>query len=254
MAALKEQLAIGSTHSAEGQALVRLMAFSQLIQCGWNNGSRTILLIGAASLEGMIISNLARALGIRILGTGLQAAECAYLSALGLNGVLNHAAADLSQALPLPFWERIDLCIDLVGDNFARTLLARLPSHCILLAADQRRATEATAQIVPFHHKAKAAESILQAAGITMNEETMEVHYQGRLLDLKRKEYLLLKKFMEHPDKVFTRDELLNEVWGYNSYPATRTVDNHIVQLRKKIAGHLFQTMRGAGYRLKGQE
>lgn len=91
----------------------------------------------------------------------------------------------------------------------------------------------------------------IKAADILLNLRTMEVHYQGRPVELRRKEFLLLKTFLEDPNRVFTRDELLNSVWGYDAYPVTRTVDNHILQLRKKIAGHLFQTLHGVGYRFR---
>lgn len=94
------------------------------------------------------------------------------------------------------------------------------------------------------------AAHVLRAADITMNLKTMEVRYAGRRVELTKKEYLLLKLFMENPEKVFCRDELLDKVWGYECYPTTRTVDNHILHLRKKIADHLFETLRGVGYRM----
>jgi len=50
---------------------------------------------------------------------------------------------------------------------------------------------------------------------------------------------------------VFTRDELLDQVWGYNHYPTTRTVDTHILQLRQKLVGIEIETLRGVGYRMK---
>jgi DNA-binding response OmpR family regulator len=56
---------------------------------------------------------------------------------------------------------------------------------------------------------------------------------------------------MENPNRVFPREALLNQVWGYENYPTTRTVDNHIVQLRQKIAPELFETVRGVGYRFR---
>jgi DNA-binding response OmpR family regulator len=67
-------------------------------------------------------------------------------------------------------------------------------------------------------------------------------------------EFKLLKYFVEHAERVLSREELLNEVWGYNSYPTTRTVDNQILKLRQKLEPdsaeprHL-QTVYGAGYK-----
>jgi len=50
--------------------------------------------------------------------------------------------------------------------------------------------------------------------------------------------------------RVFTRDELLNQVWGYQHFPSTRTVDTHILQLRQKLPGIAISSVRGVGYRL----
>ena len=55
----------------------------------------------------------------------------------------------------------------------------------------------------------------------------------------------------ESSQRVFSRDEILNKVWGYENFPTTRTVDTHILQLRQKISDSYFETVRGVGYRLK---
>jgi len=76
----------------------------------------------------------------------------------------------------------------------------------------------------------------------------------GVPITLTAHEFKLLKYFVENPERVLSREELLNEVWGYNSYPTTRTVDNQILKLRQKLEAdaadprHL-QTVYGAGYR-----
>ena len=67
-------------------------------------------------------------------------------------------------------------------------------------------------------------------------------------------EFKLLKYFVEHAERVLSREELLNEVWGYNSYPTTRTVDNQILKLRQKLEPdaaepRYLQTVYGAGYK-----
>jgi DNA-binding response OmpR family regulator len=71
---------------------------------------------------------------------------------------------------------------------------------------------------------------------------------------LTSQEFKVLKFFVHNPDRVVSREELLNEVWGYQSYPSTRTVDNHILRLRQKLekdpAHPLhFKTVHGAGYK-----
>ena len=71
---------------------------------------------------------------------------------------------------------------------------------------------------------------------------------------LTAQEFKLLKFFAQSPDRVISRDELLNEVWGYQNYPSTRTVDNHILRLRQKLEPdpanpRFFLTLHGAGYK-----
>ena len=76
----------------------------------------------------------------------------------------------------------------------------------------------------------------------------------GKPVTLTAHEFKLLRFFLENPERVLSRDELLNEVWGYNAYPSTRTVDNQILKLRQKLEGDPanpvhFCTVHGAGYR-----
>ena len=81
-----------------------------------------------------------------------------------------------------------------------------------------------------------------------------EVTQEGRRMDLTFKEYELLKFLASNPGKVFTRETLLNRVWGYDYYGGTRTVDVHIRRLRSKIetGDELFiDTVRNVGYRFR---
>jgi len=87
---------------------------------------------------------------------------------------------------------------------------------------------------------------------LVMDVAKCEVSVNGRLVVLTFKEYGLLKFLMRHKGKVFTRDVLLNEVWGYDYYGGDRTVDVHIRRLRSKIedADHTFiETIRNIGYK-----
>jgi len=82
----------------------------------------------------------------------------------------------------------------------------------------------------------------------------MQVSRDGRRVTLTAHEFKLLRFFLENPERVLTREELLNEVWGYNFYPSTRTVDNHMLKLRQKLESDPanpvhFCTVHGAGYR-----
>ena len=76
----------------------------------------------------------------------------------------------------------------------------------------------------------------------------------GEAITLTSQEFKTLKCFLLNPDRVFSRDELLNEAWGYESYPSTRTVDNHILKLRQKLEPDParpvhFRTVHGIGYK-----
>jgi DNA-binding response OmpR family regulator len=83
---------------------------------------------------------------------------------------------------------------------------------------------------------------------------TMEIHRNGRPVTLTSKEFKTLAYLIKNPRRVISRDELLNEVWGYENYPCTRTVDNHILRLRKKLETepahpkHL-HTVHSSGYK-----
>ena len=70
-------------------------------------------------------------------------------------------------------------------------------------------------------------------------------------ITLTRTEFELLVFLSKNAGRVFTREELLDQVWGYNHNPTTRTVDTHILQLRQKLPGIDIETLRGVGYRMK---
>ena len=83
---------------------------------------------------------------------------------------------------------------------------------------------------------------------------TMEIHRNGRPVILTFKEFKTLEYLIKNPRRVISRDELLNEVWGYWNYPCTRTVDNHILKLRKKLEAEPgnpkhFHTVHSSGYK-----
>jgi DNA-binding response OmpR family regulator len=89
---------------------------------------------------------------------------------------------------------------------------------------------------------------------VIVNVPTMEVCRNGRIVALKYKEFQLLVYLMKNPRRVISRDELLKDVWLYQSYPSTRTVDNHILRLRQKLESKParpahFITVHGAGYK-----
>ena len=89
---------------------------------------------------------------------------------------------------------------------------------------------------------------------VSVDFTKMEVTREGQVITLTAQEFKTLKFLVQNPDRVISRDELLNEVWGYQNYPSTRTVDNHILKLRQKLERDPanpvhFRTVHGMGYK-----
>ena len=96
----------------------------------------------------------------------------------------------------------------------------------------------------------------LRHADLTLDQATREVRRNGRPLDLTAREFALLRFFMEHPRQVFSKDQLLKAVWGYDYAGDSNVVEAYVSYLRRKLNGpeepDLIQTIRGSGYRLGG--
>jgi DNA-binding response OmpR family regulator len=93
---------------------------------------------------------------------------------------------------------------------------------------------------------------IISANGLVVDDVTYTAKLDGRVLDLTFKEFELLKFLAQHPGRVFTRQQLLQEVWGYDYFGGTRTVDVHVRRLRAKLGVEnetLIGTVRNVGYR-----
>ncbi|RME64773.1 MAG: phosphate regulon transcriptional regulatory protein PhoB [Alphaproteobacteria bacterium] len=101
------------------------------------------------------------------------------------------------------------------------------------------------------------AGAALHHAGITLDTATHKVTRDGRAIKLGPTEYRLLRHFMEHPRRVFSRQSLLDAVWGHDVYVELRTVDVHIRRLRKALNApgepDIIRTVRSAGYALDGE-
>jgi DNA-binding response OmpR family regulator len=92
----------------------------------------------------------------------------------------------------------------------------------------------------------------IRAGDVVIDETTYSARVRGQQLDLTYKEFELLKYLAQHPGRVFTRAQLLQEVWGYDYFGGTRTVDVHVRRLRAKLGPELDQhigTVRNVGYR-----
>ncbi len=97
--------------------------------------------------------------------------------------------------------------------------------------------------------------------GLTINRDTYEVELNGKIIEMPPKEFELLYFLAEHKNKVFTRDQLLNEIWGYEFFGDSRTIDVHIKRIREKIETEETQgfpwqlkTIWGVGYKFEDKQ
>lgn len=103
---------------------------------------------------------------------------------------------------------------------------------------------------------AARATTPISASGLSIDEPSYQATLDGTPLDLTFKEFELLRFLAAHPARVFTREQLLSEVWGYDYFGGTRTVDVHVRRLRAKLGdlARLIGTVRGVGYRFERLE
>ncbi len=101
------------------------------------------------------------------------------------------------------------------------------------------------------------AEAPIRASGVSVDAASYTAKVHGEPLNLTFKEFELLKHLVQHPGRVFTREQLLHEVWGYDYFGGTRTVDVHVRRLRAKLGPdqeQLIGTVRNVGYRFVPRE
>ena len=132
-------------------------------------------------------------------------------------------------------WGIDDVILDTAGpaEVDARIRIA-LGKHAIELVAADPHAAE------------------IRSGDVTIDEATYTARLKGNVLDLTFKEFELLKYLAQHPGRVFTRAQLLQEIWGYDYFGGTRTVDVHIRRLRSKLGPEfeaIIGTVRNVGYR-----
>ncbi|MEO8907766.1 MAG: response regulator transcription factor [Microbacteriaceae bacterium] len=110
---------------------------------------------------------------------------------------------------------------------------------------------DARIRLATSRHAAEHASTKINASGVVIDEASYSAKVQGRPLDLTFKEFELLRFLALHPSRVFTREQLLSEVWGYDYFGGTRTVDVHVRRLRAKLGEleSLIGTVRNVGYR-----
>ena len=110
---------------------------------------------------------------------------------------------------------------------------------------------EARIRLAIAKYRAEREVDTINASGVVIDESSYSAKVHGKPLDLTYKEFELLKFLAQHPGRVFSRDQLLSEVWGYDYFGGSRTVDVHIRRLRAKLGDleGLISTVRNVGYR-----
>lgn len=160
---------------------------------------------------------------------------CKILHATGLNAPLILVVTEGGMAAVTPDWEVADVVLETAGpaevDARIRLVLGRAQAD-------------------------KPTDSRISASGVVIDEASYSVKVNERTLDLTFKEFELLRFLAQHPNRVFTREQLLSEVWGYDYFGGTRTVDVHVRRLRAKLGDmeQLIGTVRNVGYRFNATE
>jgi DNA-binding winged helix-turn-helix (wHTH) protein len=110
---------------------------------------------------------------------------------------------------------------------------------------------DARVRLVTTRSQPGPEDQMISASGVTIDEVSYQAKVNGKALDLTYKEFELLRFLAGHPQRVFTREQLLSEVWGYDYFGGTRTVDVHVRRLRAKLGDmeSLIGTVRNVGYR-----
>lgn len=145
------------------------------------------------------------------------------------------------------------MVLSAIGDEMDKVLLLEIGADDYVVKPFGTR--ELLARIRALLRRTEPdATKVLSFADVQVDLTRRIVSRRGEELKLTRAEYNLLTYFLQNPDRALTRDMILNSVWGYESFPNTRTVDAHVVRLRQKLepeanAPRHFITVHGVGYR-----
>ena len=160
---------------------------------------------------------------------------CRLLQTTGLSSPLLLVLTEGGMAAVVADWGADDVLLDSAGP-------AEVEARLRLAAGRSRLADVQQADETPE----------IRAGDLVVDEVTYSARVRNRALDLTYKEFELLKFLAQHPGRVFTRAQLLQEVWGYDYFGGTRTVDVHVRRLRAKLGPEhdaLIGTVRNVGYR-----
>jgi len=123
----------------------------------------------------------------------------------------------------------------------------------VVLASAGPAEVHARLRLLAARNSAGGNSGLVSLGELTIEEDTYTARLRGRALELTYKEFELLKFLAQHPGRVFTREQLVTEVWGYDFFGGTRTVDVHVRRLRAKLGPEhesLIGTVRNVGYKM----
>jgi DNA-binding response OmpR family regulator len=186
----------------------------------------------------------------------------------GLDSFQNAAPAAVVLDLRLPKLSGRDLCREIkaqaptlpivvlsaASDVSDKVLLLELGADDYVTKPFSPRELLARVRAALRHTTRKPEPNVIRFGNITLDSKKMEVTRDGNPVVLTAQEFKTFQFLVQNSERVITRDELLNEVWGYQNYPSTRTVDNHILKLRQKLEKDPsnpvhFRTVHGMGYK-----
>lgn len=163
------------------------------------------------------------------------------------------AAEEAAKRLSLAWETGLPPIIVIVSEDTVARFRFESGADDFLLTSSSVGEISARLALVARHTGHGDEPSVLKVGDLTVNPDNYQVYVRGRPLDLTYKEFELLKFLAQRPGRVCDRDMLLREVWGYDYYGGTRTVDVHIRRLRAKLGLEhetLIETIRNVGYRL----
>ncbi|KKA46163.1 MULTISPECIES: response regulator transcription factor [unclassified Salinivibrio] len=164
--------------------------------------------------------------------------------------ILDRQLADGDSLAHLPHWLSLKavpvivLTAKVEVEQRVEGLMAGAKDYVVKPFSHQELLARIYAQLRPL------GESQLVYGQIKVEPGSRHVYWQDQDVTLKPKEFDLLLLLLQNQGRVFHREELLNKIWGYQAFPTTRTVDNHVLRLRQKLPGLAIETHRGVGYRL----
>jgi len=146
------------------------------------------------------------------------------------------------------------IVLSAAADVADKVLLLELGADDYVTKPFSPRELLARVNVALRHNRRTGASDMLAFDDVVVDFTRMQVTFAGESVACTPQEFKILRFFAANPERVVSREELLNEVWGYEVYPTTRTVDNHIMRLRQKVEKNPaspvhFRTVHGVGYR-----